>query len=200
MSPDLLGGQSEVPESLNRYAYVLNNPGNFIDPFGLRNCLSTNKDNAGAVVKCKHDEASGGEPGSGGSGGSEAGGGGAGGCGGPCGGGNPGGGGGGNPSSKKDNKKDKQACKQAAKDKRDQAKSNERNQLTRDFFNNLAISQGVTTVAYCAGGAIVGGGLAAIESFGALTGVGGLAGCVGGSLISVEALPLNTLASVMRHN
>ena len=36
MSPDPLGGDVDDPQSLNRYAYVLNNPGNFIDPYGLR--------------------------------------------------------------------------------------------------------------------------------------------------------------------
>jgi RHS repeat-associated protein len=34
-SPDPLGGSISNPQSLNRYAYVLNNPLNFVDPFGL---------------------------------------------------------------------------------------------------------------------------------------------------------------------
>ena len=35
LSPDPLAGDISNPQSLNRYAYVLNNPTNFIDPLGL---------------------------------------------------------------------------------------------------------------------------------------------------------------------
>src|SRR3989442_7930829 len=35
LSPDPLGGDISNPQSLNRYAYVLNNPTNFPDPLGL---------------------------------------------------------------------------------------------------------------------------------------------------------------------
>jgi RHS repeat-associated protein len=35
-SPDPLGGSSADPQSLNRYAYTLNDPGNLIDPLGLQ--------------------------------------------------------------------------------------------------------------------------------------------------------------------
>jgi RHS repeat-associated protein len=35
MSPDPLGGDITNPQSLNRYAYVMNNPTTFIDPLGL---------------------------------------------------------------------------------------------------------------------------------------------------------------------
>jgi RHS repeat-associated protein len=35
MSPDPLGGSVANPQSLNRYAYVLNNPLNWVDPLGL---------------------------------------------------------------------------------------------------------------------------------------------------------------------
>ena len=36
LSPDPLGGDVTNPQSLNRYAYVTNNPTNFIDPLGLK--------------------------------------------------------------------------------------------------------------------------------------------------------------------
>jgi len=36
LSPDRLAGDISNPQSLNRYAYVLNNPTNFIDPLGLQ--------------------------------------------------------------------------------------------------------------------------------------------------------------------
>ena len=36
LSPDPLGGDVTNPQSLNRYAYVLNNPTTFIDPLGLQ--------------------------------------------------------------------------------------------------------------------------------------------------------------------
>ena len=35
MTPDPLGGDITNPQSLNRYAYVLNNPTTFTDPSGL---------------------------------------------------------------------------------------------------------------------------------------------------------------------
>jgi len=35
LSPDPLAGDAYNPQSLNRYAYVLNNPARFIDPLGL---------------------------------------------------------------------------------------------------------------------------------------------------------------------
>ena len=42
MSPDPLGGDITNPQSLNRYAYALNNPTSFIDPLGL--CSSDDAD------------------------------------------------------------------------------------------------------------------------------------------------------------
>jgi RHS repeat-associated protein len=38
LSPDRLGGRISNPQSLNRYAYVLNNPATLIDPLGLDDC------------------------------------------------------------------------------------------------------------------------------------------------------------------
>ncbi len=38
MSPDPVGGSLSNPQSLNRYAYVLNNPLSFTDPVGLDPC------------------------------------------------------------------------------------------------------------------------------------------------------------------
>jgi RHS repeat-associated protein len=38
LSPDPLGGDVTNPQSLNRYAYVLNNPTTLIDPLGLQGC------------------------------------------------------------------------------------------------------------------------------------------------------------------
>jgi RHS repeat-associated protein len=38
LSPDPLGGDVTNPQSLNRYAYVLNNPTTLVDPLGLQNC------------------------------------------------------------------------------------------------------------------------------------------------------------------
>jgi RHS repeat-associated protein len=39
MSPDRFGGLTSDPQSLNRYAYVVNNPVTFIDPSGLWHCV-----------------------------------------------------------------------------------------------------------------------------------------------------------------
>jgi hypothetical protein len=48
MTPDPLGGHLENPQSLNKYAYVLNNPLSLTDPTGLDSYLSCTqtKDNA----------------------------------------------------------------------------------------------------------------------------------------------------------
>lgn len=42
MSPDLLSGDVSNPQSLNRYAYALNNPVSNIDPSGLSSCATDN--------------------------------------------------------------------------------------------------------------------------------------------------------------
>lgn len=39
VSPDPLGGAVGNPQSLNRYAYALNSPLNFVDPSGMDNCV-----------------------------------------------------------------------------------------------------------------------------------------------------------------
>lgn len=49
MGPDPLQGNIGNPQSLNRYAYVLNNPGNLIDPLGLCEHSATWQDEDGTV-------------------------------------------------------------------------------------------------------------------------------------------------------
>jgi RHS repeat-associated protein len=39
LSPDPLGRDVANPQSLNRYAYVLNNPATLVDPQGLSSCV-----------------------------------------------------------------------------------------------------------------------------------------------------------------
>lgn len=41
MTPDQLGGDITNPQSLNRYAYVENNPTTYVDPLGLNRCLGS---------------------------------------------------------------------------------------------------------------------------------------------------------------
>lgn len=41
MSPDPLGGDLTNPQSLNKYAYVLNNPLTNTDPTGLYTCTDS---------------------------------------------------------------------------------------------------------------------------------------------------------------
>ncbi len=48
LSVDPIGGDPSEPQGWNRYAYVQNNPMNFIDPFGLMSCESS-----GSGVKCE---------------------------------------------------------------------------------------------------------------------------------------------------
>jgi RHS repeat-associated protein len=45
MSPDPLGGHLEFPQSLNKYAYVVNNPLSLTDPTGMDFSLGCGKDN-----------------------------------------------------------------------------------------------------------------------------------------------------------
>ena len=54
LSADLLGGDILNPQSLNRYAYVLNNPETFIDPLGLNptSCTITLPDGSQAQGLC----------------------------------------------------------------------------------------------------------------------------------------------------
>jgi hypothetical protein len=59
------------------------------------------------------------------------------------------------------------------------------------------VGQVVMTGAGCLGGALVGAGVAAFESFGVLAGVGAAAGCAGGAMIGFfEAIPMNTLTAL----
>ncbi len=52
MTPDPLGGDVTNPQSLNRYAYALNNPTTFIDPLGL-SCNNGSTDaNGNFVISC----------------------------------------------------------------------------------------------------------------------------------------------------
>lgn len=55
MSPDpagLAAADLSNPQSLNRYAYVLNNPINFVDPFGLDMCALDGRSADGCAIPC----------------------------------------------------------------------------------------------------------------------------------------------------
>src|SRR2546425_5263693 len=54
LSPDPIGGDISNPQSLNRYAYVLNNPASFTDPLGL-DCSATvwNTDRGRWEINCR---------------------------------------------------------------------------------------------------------------------------------------------------
>ena len=52
LSPDLLGGDITNPQSLDRYAYALNNPATLTDPTGLGPCPSTNDPDGSVTTNC----------------------------------------------------------------------------------------------------------------------------------------------------
>ena len=54
-SPDPMGGHLTSPQSLNRYAYVRNDPLNLIDPFGLDCVYTTQMDDKGKVTVVRGD-------------------------------------------------------------------------------------------------------------------------------------------------
>jgi RHS repeat-associated protein len=54
MSPDPLGGTVGNPQSLNRYAYVLNNPASFVDPWG-RDCVLAFDESGQSAGSCEDD-------------------------------------------------------------------------------------------------------------------------------------------------
>jgi RHS repeat-associated protein len=57
-SPDPLGGGLSNPQSLNRYAYVLNNPANLVDPLGLAPCNLTISLNGQTLFQGSRDQIS----------------------------------------------------------------------------------------------------------------------------------------------
>ncbi len=54
MTPDPIAGSLANPQSLNRYAYVLNNPINLIDPLGLtsHDCIGFRTESGAVGVWC----------------------------------------------------------------------------------------------------------------------------------------------------
>jgi RHS repeat-associated protein len=201
MSADLLGGSVDMPQSGNRYAYVLNDPINSLDLWGL--CTGfIGRDKDGSPIfgerpchKTEDGDDSDGVSGSGGGGGG-GGGGGTGGCAGPCGGGGGGGGGGGTDKKKK--KDESQACKDAkqkVQDIKDSKKYRQQLTLVRDMFFGLGGAAAVGCAGGAAGGAEIGAiGGTFIEPGGgtALGGAGGAAvGCFsGGGAAMGEAFSL----------
>jgi RHS repeat-associated protein len=53
LSVDPLGGDLWLPQTWNRYAYVLGNPLNYIDPFGLMMCRQNQRSDTGTEVDCE---------------------------------------------------------------------------------------------------------------------------------------------------
>jgi RHS repeat-associated protein len=187
---DLLAGQITVPQSLNRFTYVENDPVNFSDPFGLVKRVDCAKggspvyDANGKLLGCVQGGGGGGG-GGGGNGGSSG----------------SGGGGGGGDGKPKKSKQDSQACKDAkqkVQDIKDSKAFRPRFTAVRDIFFGL----GAAALGGCADGAVVGGetGAAAgtVAEPGGGTVVGGaggaIAGCFVGGALAMDAAMTATLA------
>jgi RHS repeat-associated protein len=56
LSPDPLGGQLTNPQTLNRYAYAVNNPLTNVDPTGLYHCVWSETENGGATQQQCSDQ------------------------------------------------------------------------------------------------------------------------------------------------
>jgi RHS repeat-associated protein len=199
--PYLGGIQIGDPQSLNRYAYVTDDPIAFIDPLGLNetkllmvgDCLveqtlgyANAADEKAGVLSVLDSQVvfCGGGGGGGGTG-------------------TGGGGGGGNgtpnqpsqPNPKPDDKAKQRAdCMNAAQQRRDQRKNQAYAQAVNSWASSTIKNTAAAAAVGCGGGALVGAGVVIVGSEGLLTpvaGVGAGAGCIGGgAIVAVTSLPL----------